>query len=157
MKCVKFGLSSSKLEVMGHCIEGFLSLLILSSFLQASAAVATVVKSQHKRNTSQEFKRTESVESASSLQSKKFRRPLIAPKPNYSLNLWSIMKNCIGKELSKIPMPVSYSCFDSVYLLSNRVRVMVFNTTFNNISVMSDFQMDFHSMQSVMYYTIFCI
>jgi len=120
MKCVKLGLSSSKLEVMGHCIEGFLSLLILSSFLQASAAVATVVKSQHKRNTSQEFKRTESVESASSLQSKKFRRPLIAPKPNYSLNLWSIMKNCIGKELSKIPMPVSYSCFDSVYLLSNR-------------------------------------
>jgi hypothetical protein len=112
MKCVKLGLSSSKLEVMGHCIEGF-----LSSFLQASAAVATVVKSQHKRNTSQEFKRTESVESASSLQSKKFRRPLIAPKPNYSLNLWSIMKNCIGKELSKIPMPVSYSCFDSVYLL----------------------------------------
>ena len=75
----------------------------------ASAAVATVVKSQHKRNTSQEFKRTESVESASSLQSKKFRRPLIAPKPNYSLNLWSIMKNCIGKELSKIPMPVNFN------------------------------------------------
>lgn len=35
------------------------------------------------------------------------RRTHIPDKPNYSLNLWSIMKNCIGKELSKIPMPVS--------------------------------------------------
>lgn len=36
----------------------------------------------------------------------KKRRTRIPDKPNYSLNLWSIMKNCIGKELSKIPMPV---------------------------------------------------
>lgn len=36
----------------------------------------------------------------------KNRRTRIPDKPNYSLNLWSIMKNCIGKELSKIPMPV---------------------------------------------------
>lgn len=40
----------------------------------------------------------------------KKRRTRIPDKPNYSLNLWSIMKNCIGKELSKIPMPVSISC-----------------------------------------------
>lgn len=38
---------------------------------------------------------------------KKEKRTRIPNKPNYSLNLWSIMKNCIGKELSKIPMPVS--------------------------------------------------
>ncbi|KAF5399351.1 Oxysterol-binding protein 1 [Paragonimus heterotremus] len=37
------------------------------------------------------------------------RRTAIPPKPNYSLNLWSIMKNCIGKELTKIPMPVNFS------------------------------------------------
>ncbi|GAA50839.1 oxysterol-binding protein 1 [Clonorchis sinensis] len=37
------------------------------------------------------------------------RRTSIPPKPNYSLNLWSIMKNCIGKELTKIPMPVNFS------------------------------------------------
>ncbi|XP_046901137.1 oxysterol-binding protein 2 [Hypomesus transpacificus] len=37
------------------------------------------------------------------------RRSRIPDKPNYSLNLWSIMKNCIGKELSKIPMPVNFS------------------------------------------------
>ncbi|XP_038618519.1 oxysterol-binding protein 2 isoform X3 [Tachyglossus aculeatus] len=37
------------------------------------------------------------------------RRTRIPNKPNYSLNLWSIMKNCIGKELSKIPMPVNFN------------------------------------------------
>ncbi|XP_062865147.1 oxysterol-binding protein 1 isoform X2 [Trichomycterus rosablanca] len=37
------------------------------------------------------------------------RRTRIQDKPNYSLNLWSIMKNCIGKELSKIPMPVNFN------------------------------------------------
>ncbi|KAM4707860.1 oxysterol-binding protein 2 isoform 2-T2 [Discoglossus pictus] len=40
---------------------------------------------------------------------KKRRRTCIPDKPNYSLNLWSIMKNCIGKELSKIPMPVNFN------------------------------------------------
>lgn len=37
------------------------------------------------------------------------RRMKVPDKPNSSLNLWSIMKNCIGKELSKIPMPVNFS------------------------------------------------
>ncbi|XP_048467264.1 oxysterol-binding protein 2-like isoform X2 [Rhincodon typus] len=37
------------------------------------------------------------------------RRTQIPDKPNYSINLWSIMKNCIGKELSKIPMPVNFN------------------------------------------------
>jgi hypothetical protein len=37
---------------------------------------------------------------------KRLRRTRVPDKPNYPLNLWSIMKNCIGKELSKIPMPV---------------------------------------------------
>ncbi|GAB1610837.1 oxysterol-binding protein 1-like isoform X4, partial [Argonauta hians] len=37
------------------------------------------------------------------------RRKAILERPNYSLNLWSIMKNCIGKELSKIPMPVNFN------------------------------------------------
>uniref|UniRef100_A0A8C0D809 Oxysterol-binding protein n=1 Tax=Balaenoptera musculus TaxID=9771 RepID=A0A8C0D809_BALMU len=37
------------------------------------------------------------------------RRVRIPDKPSYSLNLWSIMKNCIGRELSKIPMPVNFN------------------------------------------------
>ncbi|XP_067204687.1 oxysterol-binding protein 1 isoform X2 [Linepithema humile] len=41
--------------------------------------------------------------------SKKKRRTRVPDKPNYPLNLWSIMKNCIGKDLSKIPMPVNFS------------------------------------------------
>ena len=39
----------------------------------------------------------------------KKRRTIIPDRPNVSINLWSIMKNCIGKELSKIPFPVNYS------------------------------------------------
>ena len=36
----------------------------------------------------------------------------VPPKPTSKLNLWTIMKNCIGKDLSKIPLPVSrtFSC-----------------------------------------------
>lgn len=37
------------------------------------------------------------------------RRTRVPDKPNYPLNLWSVMKNCIGKELSKIPMPVNFN------------------------------------------------
>ena len=37
------------------------------------------------------------------------RRMRIPEKPNQSLNLWSFMKNCIGKELTKIPMPVNFN------------------------------------------------
>ena len=36
-----------------------------------------------------------------------YRRKTITPRPNARINLWTIMKNCIGKELTKIPMPVS--------------------------------------------------
>ncbi|XP_073916724.1 oxysterol-binding protein 2 isoform X3 [Castor canadensis] len=41
--------------------------------------------------------------------SKVKRRTSIPNKPSYSLNLWSIMKNCIGRELSRIPMPVNFN------------------------------------------------
>ncbi|EYC02747.1 hypothetical protein Y032_0098g3104 [Ancylostoma ceylanicum] len=37
------------------------------------------------------------------------RRSTIPDRPDLPINLWSIMKNCIGKELSKIPMPVNFS------------------------------------------------
>ncbi len=38
------------------------------------------------------------------------RRKSILPKPSHKLNLWTIMKNCIGRDLSKIPMPVRLGC-----------------------------------------------
>ncbi|EGT34864.1 hypothetical protein CAEBREN_14266 [Caenorhabditis brenneri] len=37
------------------------------------------------------------------------RRTTVPERPDLPINLWSIMKNCIGKELSKIPMPVNFS------------------------------------------------
>lgn len=42
------------------------------------------------------------------------RRSVIPDRPDLPINLWSIMKNCIGKELSKIPMPVSSASLLSV-------------------------------------------
>lgn len=39
----------------------------------------------------------------------KKRRDRVPDKPNYPLSLWGIMKNCIGKDLSKIPMPVNFN------------------------------------------------
>jgi hypothetical protein len=48
------------------------------------------------------------VDSTSSL-AHRTRRRTIPPKPNHGLSLWSIMRNCIGKELSKIPMPVNFN------------------------------------------------
>ena len=39
----------------------------------------------------------------------KQRRSRIPDKPDISFSLWSIMKNCIGKDLSKIPIPVNFS------------------------------------------------
>ncbi|XP_077995182.1 oxysterol-binding protein 1-like isoform X2 [Glandiceps talaboti] len=53
---------------------------------------------------------SKSSQSSSPVQRKgRKRRKAIQEKPNMSLNLWSIMKNCIGKELSKIPMPVNFN------------------------------------------------
>lgn len=37
------------------------------------------------------------------------RRTVIPFKPSSNLNLWSIIKNCVGRELSKIPFPVNFS------------------------------------------------
>ncbi|XP_065893633.1 oxysterol-binding protein 1-like [Dysidea avara] len=37
------------------------------------------------------------------------RRTTIPPRPNIRLNLWSLMKNSIGKDLSKIPLPVNFN------------------------------------------------
>lgn len=36
-------------------------------------------------------------------------RTRIPNKPNYPLSLWSILKNFIGKDLSKIALPVNFS------------------------------------------------
>ena len=39
----------------------------------------------------------------------KKRRTTIPYRLNQSLNLWSILKNCMGKELTKIPIPVNFN------------------------------------------------
>ncbi|XP_029648879.1 oxysterol-binding protein 1 isoform X4 [Octopus sinensis] len=66
-------------------------------------------KCSHRRNASQDKNRQSSISESSIGQRPRVRRKAILERPNYSLNLWSIMKNCIGKELSKIPMPVNFN------------------------------------------------
>lgn len=77
----------------------------LLSFIQKEGA-----KYPHRRNASQDKNRQSSISEGAVGgvigQCPRVRRKAILERPNYSLNLWSIMKNCIGKELSKIPMPV---------------------------------------------------
>ncbi|VDL18497.1 unnamed protein product [Hymenolepis diminuta] len=41
--------------------------------------------------------------------SKRQRRTSIPPRPRISLNLWGVLKNCIGRELSRIPLPVNFN------------------------------------------------
>ncbi|KAK0148222.1 Oxysterol-binding protein 2 [Merluccius polli] len=90
--------------------------------MEDTPAFITVTASnhtQHKRSTSNQsmmsggrpndWTHNENDSSGPNLmQQRRARRSRIPDKPNYSLNLWSIMKNCIGKELSKIPMPIPY-------------------------------------------------
>ncbi len=37
------------------------------------------------------------------------RRTRVTDRPNISISLWSIVKNSIGKDLTKIPVPVNFS------------------------------------------------
>ncbi|XP_071110737.1 oxysterol-binding protein 1-like isoform X2 [Haliotis cracherodii] len=74
-----------------------------SETLSQEARVYTTKTDSPKKNPSS------ASESSGDVVSKRVRRHRIPDKPNFSLNLWSIMKNCIGRELSKIPMPVNFS------------------------------------------------
>ncbi|VDM61803.1 unnamed protein product [Angiostrongylus costaricensis] len=49
------------------------------------------------------------------------RRTTVPDRPDLPINLWSIMKNCIGKELSKIPMPEPFEqmAYVAAYAVSN--------------------------------------
>ncbi|CAK5084776.1 unnamed protein product [Meloidogyne enterolobii] len=50
------------------------------------------------------------------------RRSKIPPKPeSYGLNLWSIMKNCIGKELTRIPLPAILVNFNEPLSMLQRI------------------------------------
>jgi len=51
----------------------------------------------------------EATEDAGKGQQLRRRRSRVPDKPNYPLSLWSIVKNLIGKDLTKIPMPVNFN------------------------------------------------
>uniref|UniRef100_A0A3P8U9Z4 Oxysterol-binding protein n=1 Tax=Amphiprion percula TaxID=161767 RepID=A0A3P8U9Z4_AMPPE len=77
--------------------------------MEDSPAFITVTASENTQHRSVLLRDLCNDVSGKELQPRRQRRTHIPDKPNYSLNLWSIMKNCIGKELSKIPMPVNFN------------------------------------------------
>lgn len=45
---------------------------------------------------------------------------------HFSINLWSIMKNCVGKDLSKIPIPVNFS--EPISMLQRMTEELEYST-----------------------------
>ncbi|VDM66928.1 unnamed protein product, partial [Strongylus vulgaris] len=94
------------------------------------------------------------------------RRSTIPDRPDLPINLWSIMKNCIGKELSKIPMPVNFSEPLSVLqritedleyaslLETASTLVSSFSLFLGFVSKMSRFQEPFEQMAYVAAYAV---
>ena len=64
------------------------------------------------------------------------RRKEIPIRPNYSLNLWGIMKNCIGKDLSKIPIPVNFS--EPISMLQRIIEELEYSEVLDRASMCED-------------------
>ncbi len=77
---------------------------------QSEASAPEVETQQQKQQVQKAQKLSNDISSLKQVELQaKTRRNKILARPNASLNLWSIMKNCIGKDLSKIPLPVNFS------------------------------------------------
>jgi hypothetical protein len=103
---------------------------VLISYCLLQSELNSVTLSRQENNGFQ--RRADSSHSTvSASDTKRLRRTRVPDKPNHPLNLWNIMKNCIGKELSKIPMPVRTCiiyepsthkmCYHTVFLCDNQV------------------------------------
>uniref|UniRef100_A0A183AVL8 Sox C-terminal domain-containing protein n=1 Tax=Echinostoma caproni TaxID=27848 RepID=A0A183AVL8_9TREM len=80
----------------------------------ASEELARMKPESSPRESAAESRRVSAVESPKSkvpddrpIVPGRQRRAAIRPSPKVALNLWSIIKNGIGKDLTKIPIPVS--------------------------------------------------
>lgn len=85
--------------------KGFITCVQGHKKTSSSVSVSSVEPSGMKSGTSVTQSKSYSVPDSVGRK----RRNKIPYKPNQSVNLWSIMKNCIGRDLSKIPMPVNFN------------------------------------------------
>jgi len=76
---------------------------------QEDAHTLTIVKKREKKNDMPDGDKSGKVATPVKRAPGRERRSRIPDKPDISFSLWSIMKNCIGKDLSKIPVPVNFS------------------------------------------------
>lgn len=79
----------------------------------------------------------------------KQRRTRIPYRPNHSLNLWSIMKNCIGKELTKIPMPVNFN--EPLSMLQRMTEEFEYADILHKAAKISD------SLEQMVYVAVFSV
>jgi len=77
------------------------------------------------------------------------RRSRIPDKPDISFSLWGIMKNCIGKDLSKIPVPVNFS--EPISFLQRLCEDFEYSEILDRASMCSD---DFEQMALVAAFTV---
>ena len=77
------------------------------------------------------------------------RRDRVPEKPNISFSLWSIMKNCIGKDLSKIPVPVNFS--EPLSMLQRLVEDFEYSEILDKASQCKD---DFEQLAYVAAFTV---
>merc|ERR1719309_698689 len=77
------------------------------------------------------------------------RRSRIPDKPDISFSLWSIMKNCIGKDLSKIPVPVNFS--EPISFLQRLAEDFAYSDILDKASAAGD---DYEQMAYVAAFTV---
>merc|ERR1719209_1011358 len=79
----------------------------------------------------------------------KQRRSRVPEKPDISFSLWSIMKNSIGKDLSKIPIPVNFS--EPLSFLQRLCEDYEYSETLDRAAASPD---NFHQMALVAAFTV---
>jgi len=77
------------------------------------------------------------------------RRTKVPEKPDISFSLWGIMKNCIGKDLSKIPVPVNFS--EPLSMLQRLAEDFEYSDILDKAAAMED---DYEQMAYVAAFTV---
>ncbi|XP_014245029.1 oxysterol-binding protein 1-like isoform X2 [Cimex lectularius] len=78
------------------------------------------------------------------------RRTCIPPRPpNSSINLWNFLKNCVGKDLGRIAMPVNF--FEPLSMLQRLTEDFEYSSILDNASNLSD------NLEQMAYIAVFAV
>jgi len=119
---------------------------------QEDSNTITIVKKVDKENGSMDLRSNGDISRGTPVKKKalgRARRSKVPEKPDISFSLWSIMKNCIGKDLSKIPVPVNFS--EPLSMLQRLVEDFEYSDILDKASAMED---DLEQMTYVAAFTV---